>query len=178
MSLNGIHGYCQCFIAAGCELGPLFESKLLVVEDYCKTTERQSSLILFSMFRQFALNLRKPFENPSKLIGDVFNEEKVLRELEGSARFQTLRDSSSLRLQLAFVFWNEADMVELLRILETYPLQDQFVARLQNRLAFTGLAAFAMCHKKGCDSFKELGEKVSAFRNTCIIFSEMPSFDS
>ena len=80
-------------------------------------------------------------------------------ELEGSAHFQMLRDSSSLRVQLAFVFWNEADMIDLLKILETYPIQDQFAARLHNRLAFTGLAAFAMCHQKGCASYKALGEK-------------------
>ncbi|KAL7493713.1 hypothetical protein ACHAWT_006191 [Skeletonema menzelii] len=159
MSLNGLNGYVQCFFGAGCELGPIFESKLLVVEEYCRNLGRQSSLILFSMFRQFALNLRKPSDNPSKLIGEAFNEEQVLSELEGSAHFQTLRDSSSLRVQLAFVFWNEEDMIDLLKILETYPLQDQFVARLHNRLAFTGLAAFAMCHRKDCASYKALGEK-------------------
>ncbi len=159
MALNGLNGYAQCFFGAGCELGPLFESKLLVVEDYCRNLGRQSSLLLFSMFRQFALNLRKPSDNPSKLAGEAFNEVKVLSELEGSAHYQTLRDSSSLRVQLAFVFWNEADMIDLLKILETYPLQDQFVARLHNRLAFTGLAAFAMCHKKDCASYKALGEK-------------------
>ena len=159
MALNGLNGYAQCFFGAGCELGPIFESKLLVVEDYCRNLGRQSSLILFSMFRQFALNLRKHSDNPSKLVGEAFNEEQVLSELEGSAHFQTLRDSSSLRVQLAFVFWNEADMIDLLKILETYPLQDQFVARLHNRLAFTGLAAFAMCHRKDCASYKALGEK-------------------
>ena len=159
MALNGLNGYAQCFFGAGCELGPIFESKLLVVEDYCRNLGRQSSLILFSMFRQFALNLRKPSDSPSKLVGEAFNEEQVLSELEGSAHFQTLRDSSSLRVQLAFVFWNEADMIDLLKILETYPLQDQFVARLHNRLAFTGLAAFAMCHRKDCASYKALGEK-------------------
>lgn len=159
MSLNGLHGYAQCFFGAGCEIGPIFESKLLVVEEYCRNLGRQSSLILFSMFRQFALNLRKPSDTPSKLVGEAFNEEQVLSELEGSAHFQTLRDSSSLRVQLAFVFWNEADMVDLLKVLETYPLQDQFVARLHNRLAFTGLAAFAMCRRKDCASYKALGEK-------------------
>ena len=159
MSLNGLNGYAQCFFGAGCELGPLFESKLLVVEDYCRNLGRQSSLVLFSMFRQFALNLRKASDNPSGLVGEAFNEEKVLSELEGSAHFQTLRDSSSLRIQLAFVFWNEADMIALLKILETYPVTDQFVARLHNRLAFTGLAAFAMCHRKDCASYRTLGEK-------------------
>lgn len=159
MSLNGLNGYAQCFFGAGCELGPLFESKLLVVEDYCRNLGRQSSLVLFSMFRQFALNLRKPSDNPSKLVGEAFNEDKVLSEIEGSTHYQTLRDSSSLRIQLAFVFWNEADMIDMLKILETYPLQDQFVARLHNRLAFTGLAAFAVCHKKDCASYKALGEK-------------------
>ena len=62
-------------------------------------------------------------------------------------------------MQLSFVFWNEAEMIDLLKILETYPLQDQFVARLHNRLAFTGLAAFAMSHRKDCASYKALGEK-------------------
>ncbi len=159
MCLNGLNGYAQCFFGAGCELGPLFESKLLVVEEYCRNLGRKSYLVLFSMYRQFALNLRKPSNNPSKLEGKAFNEEQVLSKLEGSAHFQTLRDSSSLRMQLAFVFWNEADMIDLLKILETYPFQDPFVARLHNRLAFTGLAAFAMCHKKGGASYKALGEK-------------------
>ena len=104
MSLNGMHGYCQCFFAAGCEVGPLLESKLIVVEDYCKMTERQSSFILFSMFRQFVLNLRKPTQSPTKLIGEAFDEEKVLSELEGNAHYMTIRDTSMLRLQLAFIF--------------------------------------------------------------------------
>ncbi len=130
-----------------------------MVEDYCKMTERQSSFILFSMFRQFALNLRRPTESPTKLIGEAFDEEKVLSELEGNAHFMTIRDTSMLRLQLAFIFWNESDMISLLKILEPYPMQDQFVARLHNRLTFVGLAAFALCHKKDCGSFKELGEK-------------------
>ncbi len=159
MCLNGLNGYAQCFFGAGCELGPLFESKLFVVEEYCRNLGRKSSLILFSMYRQFALNLRKPSDYPSKLVGEAFNEEQVLSELEGSALSQTLRDSSSLQMQLAFVFWNEADMIDLLKILETYPLQDIFIARLHNRLAFTGLAAFAMCHRKDCASYKALGEK-------------------
>mmetsp|Transcript_10237 Transcript_10237/g.15466 ORF Transcript_10237/g.15466 Transcript_10237/m.15466 type:complete len:563 (+) Transcript_10237:2-1690(+) len=160
-SLNGLNGYAQCFFGAGCELGPIFESKLLVVEEYCRNHGRKSSLILFSMYRQFALNLRKPStsSNPSELVGEAFNEEEVLSELEGSAHSQTLRDSSSLRVQLAFVFWNEADMIDLLKILETYDFQDQFASRLHNRLVFTGLAAFAICHKKGYASYTALGEK-------------------
>ncbi len=54
-------------------------------------------------------------------------------ELEGSDHFQMLLDSSSLRVQLAFVFWNEADMIDLLKILEAYDFQDQFESRLHNR---------------------------------------------
>ncbi len=159
MSLTGLTGYAQCFFGSGCELGPLFESKLLVAEEYYRILGRNSSFALLSMFRQFALNLRKPSNNPSKFVGEAFNEEQALSELEGSAHSQTHRDSSSLRMQLAFVFGNEADMIELLKILETYPFQDPFIARFHNRLAFTGLAAFAVCHKEGCASYKALGEK-------------------
>ncbi len=159
LSLGGLNAYAQCFFGAGCELGPLFESKLSVVEEYCRNLGRKTYFVLFSMYRQIALNLRKSSSNPSKLVGEAFHEEQVLSELEGSAHSQTLRDSSSLRVQLAFVFWNEADMIDLLKILETYDLQDQFAPRLHNRLAFTGLAAFAICHNKGYASYKALGEK-------------------
>ncbi len=130
-----------------------------MVEEYCRNLGRKPSLALFSMFRQFALNLRKPSNNPCKLVGEAFNEEQALCELEGSAHSQALRDSISLRVQLAFVFWNEADMIDLLKILEAYPFQDPLIARFHNRLAFTGLSAFAVCHKKDCASYKTLGEK-------------------
>lgn len=88
-------------------------------------------------------------------------EEEVLSGMNANARKMALRDSSSSRLQLAFVFWNEDVMVKMLNILGDYPPTDMAIARLHNRLCFAGLAAFALGKKKGSESFVKLGQDVS-----------------
>jgi len=108
--------------------------------------------------RQFTLNLRKRTEKPTEFLGDAFNEEEELSKMNESARKQSLRDSSAARLQLAFVFWNEETMADMLRILSDYPMQDVFVARLHSRLCFVGLASFALAQREDCKSFTDLGK--------------------
>jgi len=158
MTLGSMLAYFESFFAAGLELGPLLESKLLLVEDLCRSLGRPGFLTNFQIYRQFALNLRKRIENPTEFQGEAFHEEKSLNKMNGNALKMALRDSSSLRLQLAFVFWNENIMAQMLERLRDYPLKDMSVARLHNRLCFTGLAAFALCQRQGYESFSKLGK--------------------
>jgi len=150
--------YFELFYAAGLELCPLLESKLLLVEELCHTIGRSGFLVAFQIQRQFALNMRTRTEDPTEFEGAAFKEAESLNTMNSNFRKMTIRDSSSLRLQLAFVFWNEDVMCQMLERLRDYPLSDRLFSRLHNRLCFFGLSAFAMCHKKGYESFFKLGQ--------------------
>jgi hypothetical protein len=56
----------------------------------------------------------------------------------------TLRDTSTYRLQLAFLFNDQITMRKMLDILSDYPMSDISVPRLHLRLTFMGLSAFAL----------------------------------
>ena len=163
VALGSMLGYCQAYFAASLELGPILGSKLYLVEEYCREVDRMSFLITFQICRQFVLNLRKRSDHPTKLEGEAFHEEEILSAMSGPGRKMVLRDSSSHRLQLAFVFWDEATMAEMLGILESYPLTDQLVARLHNRLCFTGLAAVSLGRLQGNASFQKLGSQCMSY---------------
>eukprot|EP00579_Thalassiosira_antarctica_P001484 CAMPEP_0201869558 /NCGR_PEP_ID=MMETSP0902-20130614/3031_1 /ASSEMBLY_ACC=CAM_ASM_000551 /TAXON_ID=420261 /ORGANISM="Thalassiosira antarctica, Strain CCMP982" /LENGTH=1165 /DNA_ID=CAMNT_0048395085 /DNA_START=172 /DNA_END=3669 /DNA_ORIENTATION=+ len=158
ISLGSMLAYFHSYVAAGLELSPLLESKLTLTELYCQQVHNPSFHTSFKMCRQFSLNLKTRTNNPTKLLGEAFNEDEELIKMNDHAREMALRDSSSLRLQLAFIFWDEDTMVDLLTILMDYPLTDQMIARLHNRLCFTGLAVFALGKRKGCESFQKLGQ--------------------
>lgn len=72
--------------------------------------------------------------------GEAFDEEKALSRLEGNSRSMALRDISTLRIQLAFIFGDEECEDKMIEILATYPLTDMMVARQHLRLSFLGLA--------------------------------------
>ena len=57
--LGSIMGYFECYFAAGLELGPLLESKIVVAEGYARNVDRQGFATSYQIQRQFALNLRK-----------------------------------------------------------------------------------------------------------------------
>ncbi|KAL9180014.1 hypothetical protein ACHAXT_007984 [Thalassiosira profunda] len=163
IALGSFLSYCLSYFAAGLELGPILDSKLYLVEGYCRDVDRMSFLVTFQMCHQFALNLRKRSERPTELEGEAFHETEILNAMSGPGRKMALRDSSSYRLQLAFVFWDEATMAEMLRRLESYPLTDVIVARLHNRLCFTGLAAIALGRSQGNASFQKLGSQCMSY---------------
>ena len=98
---------------------------------------------------------------PTVFQGPAFHEEEILCTMNDPGRYMVLRDSSSHRLQLAFIFWDEDTMADMLNILSSYPLTDHVVARLHNRLCFTGLAAFALGRSRSSGPFQKLGQKVS-----------------
>jgi len=156
--LGSLLSYFYSVFAAGIELGPLLESKLLLSEELCRDLGKDGFLTIFQASRQFALNLRLSMENPTELEGKAFREEEALNAMNSNARKMALRDSTSFRLQLAFIFWNEDAMDQMLKILCDYSGTDVNIARLHNRLCFTGLAAFALGKRNGVDSFLTLGE--------------------
>ena len=149
-----VHFY--IYFAAGQELGPLIESRLVLSEGEARRVDRPTFLIQFQIARQFALNLRTRNDSPSELCGPAFCEGEELCAMNDKARKMALRDSSSYRLQLAFIFNNESAMISLLEILKDYPLYDVVPSRLHNRLCFTGLAAFTL-DNEGNESFMKLG---------------------
>merc|ERR1712083_793149 len=76
------------------------------------------------------------------------------------------RDSCSKRLNLAFVFWDEEVMIQMLDNLKDYPTKDMAFPRIYNRLCYTGLAIFALGNRKECASFAKLGKScLSYFEN-------------
>ena len=154
--------YFECYFAAGLELGPLVESKLSVVEELATSLDRSSWITSFQIYRQFALNLRKRMDKPTEFKGNAFDEEKELSEMIESKRKMAFRDSSSKRLNLAFVFWDEEAMIQMLDRLKDYPIKDMAFPRIYNRLCYTGFAIFALGHQKECASFSKLGKSVSA----------------
>ena len=161
-------GHIECYFAAGLDLDALLETKLILMEQLCRDLERMGLLISFQIFRQFTQNLRTRCEHPTLFIGEVFHEEDALKEMNPNAHKMTIRDSSSMRLQLAFIFWDVECMEQMLKRLHEYPVKDLFIARLHNRLSFTGLAAFGIHKRNGCESFLKLGQDVSG-NNPCVV---------
>ena len=160
-TLGSMLAYFENFMASGVEYGPLVESRLLLVEEYARSIDRLGFLTTFLLHRQFSLNLRTRSNNPTEFCGTAFHEEEALSQMNDSARKMALRDSSSMRVQLAFVFGDEECMVQMLTRLQDCPLRDMVVPRLHSRLCFTGLAAFALGKSKCNEACWELGKKVS-----------------
>lgn len=150
--------YFESWFAAGLELGLNIESKLRLVEELSENLERSWFLATFQTYRQFVLNLRTRTSNPTEFRGEAFREEEVLKKMNSKARCMAVRDSSSLRLQLAFIFWDEAVMAQMLNVFADCPLKDRSVPILHNRLCFIGLAAFGLRKKRGCESFSKIGK--------------------
>ena len=161
LSLPPIPHLLNSYIAAGLELSPIVESKLLILEEMSRTFKAGGFLTTFQMDRQFALNLRTKRDNPTEFQGEAYYEEQALSEMNPHASKMAIRDSSSLRLQLAFVFWDEDAMAQILERVKDYPFTDANPPRLHSRLGFTGLAAFAMSQKDGCKPYQKLGHDVS-----------------
>ena len=163
--IGSMLAYFNSYIAAGLELNPIMESKLIILEKLCRIHNNSGMLTSFQIMRQFILNLRTRTENPTNFEGSMrtgaFDEEQAFRSMDDKGRKMALRDSSSLRLQLAFVFGDEDAMAQLLDRLNLidYPISaDSLVSRLHNRLCFTGLAAFTLSQRKGCGQFLKQGQ--------------------
>lgn len=162
MTLASMLAYYYCYFAAGLELGPIIESKLVLSEGHARSLNKSGFLIVYQILRQFALNLRMRNESPTEFRGPAFCEEDELDAMNEKARKMALRDSSSYRLQLAVIFNNEQVMETLLEILKDYPMADIEPSRLHNRLCFTGLAAFKL-GSKGNKSFVNLGDQCLSY---------------
>lgn len=120
------------------------ENRLLTFQELSIYSAKPTYTALFQLTRQFVMNLRKRSDNPTQLRGEAFNEDATLSALGGNARSMTLRDISTFRLQLAFIFHDKVCMREMLEQLANYPQTDQIYGRLQLRLCFVGLAALIM----------------------------------
>ena len=118
---------------------------------------------MYQISRQFALNLRTRTDSPTEFKGDAFNEAVELSKKNENSRKMALRDSSAARIQLAFVFWDEDVMVQMLEILKDYLLADPSLPRLHNRLCFVGLAACALGQRKGSSSYLKLGQEYLSY---------------
>ena len=136
----------------------------------CRSFNSLGFLTTFQMDRQFALNLRTKRDNPTEFQGEAYYEEQALSEMNPHASKMAIRDSSSLRLQLAFVFGDEDAMAQMLERIKDYPFTDANPPRLHSRLCFTGLAAFALSQKDGCKPYQKLGYDVSS----CDLMSILP----
>lgn len=142
--LNGIYAY----LAAGLPLGTIFESKLIVLEEFCQRNGKTGFAASFEIHRQFAMNLRKRSDHPTLLDGPAFQQDVALATMNDQARKMTLRDASIFRLELAFIFNDTKCMAEMLETLSGYPFEDQVIPRFYIRACFLGLAAFSLAEKK------------------------------
>lgn len=142
--LNGIYAY----LAAGLPLGTIFESKLIVLDEFCQSNGKTGFAASFEIHRQFAMNLRKRSDHPTLLNGPAFEQDMALAAMNDQARKMTLRDASIFRLELAFIFNDTKCMDEMLQILSGYPFEDQVIPRFYIRACFLGLAAFSLAEKK------------------------------
>ncbi len=155
--------YFYSYFASGFPLNSLLETKFLAVEDFSRRVNKISLSATFQMQRQFTCNLRRTTKFPTELNGEAFREREVLETLDENIKIQTLRDSSSHRLQLAYIFGDEECMIRMLGILASYPFTDIVVSRLHNRLCFVGLASFTMGRARNDDTLLELGEKCLSY---------------
>jgi hypothetical protein len=162
-ALGSALGHFFAIFATGIPIGPLVESKLILIEEFAVKTGNTSFASIFQMQRQFLLNLWKTSENPTDLKGCAFNEEKTLLLLDQTSKVysMTLRDTSTFRLMLAFIFLDENCMAKMLDILRGYPMSDMAVPRLHLRLAFMGLSAYALLGTKN-KSFEDVAKSCLA----------------
>lgn len=142
--LNCIYAY----LAAGLPLGTIFESKLIVLEEFCQSSGKTGFAASFQIHRQFAMNLRKRSDHPTLLDGPAFQQDTALSAMNDQARKMTLRDASIFRLELAFIFNDSKCMAEMLETLSGYPFEDQVIPRFYIRACFLGLAAYSLAEKK------------------------------
>jgi hypothetical protein len=120
-----------------------------------------SFVALFQMQRQFMLNLWKKSENPTELAGFAFDEKEFLSSLDRSSKVysMTLRDTSTFRLILAFVYRDHGCMASMLNILRDYPMTDMAIPRLHLRLGFMGLSALYLIQQsKKNERFEDIAK--------------------
>eukprot|EP00957_Ditylum_brightwellii_P010529 797744-Ditylum_brightwellii.AAC.1 len=148
------------WLCAGLPLNsPLLIPKLLLYEEAAIRLQRPTFQISFSSVRQLVLNLQKSPANPTELKGDVFDEESVLSTFEGNSQRTSRRDTSTLRLFLALLFWDEECMISMLEILSKFAEPDVITSRTHFRLFVIGLAGFEMGRKKKDKSLIQLASK-------------------
>ena len=147
IALGSELNYVYAYLAAGLSLGTIFESKLLVLNDFCQSIDKGGFAASFQIHRQFAMNLRQRSDHPTSLDGPAFQQETALSSMSDGPRKMTLRDASIFRLQLAFIFNDKECMAEMLETLSGYPFEDQVISRFHIRACFQGLAAFALPEK-------------------------------
>ena len=152
----------QAYYCGGLPLNSVWGTKLLLYERAARDFGKDSFVLLFQLNRQFLLNLSGKSEcNLTTFKGEAFDEEKALSRLEGNSRSMAVRDISTLRMQLAFIFGDEECEDKMIEILATYPLTDMMVARQHLRLSFLGLAILERGKKvKHTKEVTEIGKTI------------------
>ena len=146
-ALGSMLNYFNAYFAAGFSVGAILESKLLVLDEFCQSIDSKGYASTFQIHRQFVMNLRQKSEQPTVLNGPAFQQETALSVMNDQSRKMTLRDASTFRLQLAFIFKDTECMASMLETLSGYPFEDQVVSRFFLRACFMGLAAFSLAEK-------------------------------
>ena len=152
----------QAYYCAGLPLNSIWGTKLLLYERAARDFGKDSFVLLFQLNRQFLLNLSgKSKGKPTMFNGEAFDEDVALSKLEGNSRSMAVRDVSTLRMQIAFIFGDDESMDKMIEILVTYPLTDMMVARQHLRLSFLGLAILTRGKKvKLTKEVKAVGQKI------------------
>ena len=148
--------YCHSYYASGWPVNSVFEAKIIQFEEESRSFGLSPSLVVtFGIFRQTLLNLQgsgigntiatMAVDDPSRLKGKAFDEDEALAQFAGNdTYYQTLRDISTYRLMLAFIYDDESTMVDMLERLMPLPEFDLCVPRQHMRDLFMGFAALVV----------------------------------
>jgi predicted ATPase len=178
--LSGGIQYCIMFFAAGAPVNALFEARMILCEEQCKSYGLSTSMVVtFRVFRQTLLNLHgKYMSNPTVLIGKALNEESALADFDGDTLQQAFRDISIMRMMLACIFTDERAMEEMIARFSKIPEYDLVVPRQHLKDAFVGLAALFLARRRKqqhslSKQYLKLGrDKIQAFQKLVQIGSK------
>lgn len=134
--------------------------------DECRRYNQPSSVYtIFQIYHQLILNLRGQSSHPINFHGPVIEEGTILSGfLVGTAPYkQTLRDLSSCKMMAAYIFRNDSVMEETINILQDYPDFDVLLHRLNMRILWQGLGAFALARnissRRSRNEYLAIGKK-------------------
>jgi len=161
MGIGSAMVYGLSYFAAGLPLNSILDKKLAVYERSANELGQKSFVSVFQASRQFILNLLGRSEGVVLLNGDAFNEDRALGQIEGNSKAMLLRDASTFRVQLAYIFNDTATMKEMIERLKTYPLFDLMTARQHLRITFLGLAAFELGNRETNKEYLKLGKSIT-----------------
>jgi hypothetical protein len=137
--------YSTGYLNVGLPLASIESDLISFAEDAKQFGSPYTVQQVFLFYRQAIANLQNNVEHPTLLTGEVMDQDKEIKKVDGHGRAMTLRDINTHRLMLCCVYgdWNTAETV--MDDLEQYiDVPDGFYLRFHYRRCYMGLAGFAL----------------------------------